>query len=76
MVACESHKLKVGGSNPSVANMNGEITVGIDYVTQAILAYKKNMAFQEKSSDEKKDEEVKVKPILESHLGNNIDYYA
>jgi hypothetical protein len=56
--------------------MNGEITVGIDYVTQAILAYKKNMAFQEKSSDEKKDEEVKVKPILESHLGNNIDYYA
>jgi hypothetical protein len=55
--------------------MNGEIAVGIDYIEQAIAAYKRSMTIREKSSKEKKDEEIKIKPILESHLGNNIDYY-
>jgi hypothetical protein len=52
------------------------IVAPIWYIQQAIEAYKKCSRLIEKSSEEKKDEEIKIKPVLQTGCGGKIDIYA
>jgi hypothetical protein len=46
------------------------------YVANAIIAYKKNSRPFEKSNEEKKDEEIRIKPMSESGCGTLVDILA
>jgi len=53
-----------------------EKIAGAYNINDVLNIYKRNMKPREKTVEEKKDEEIEVKPPLPSYCGNNLDMYV
>jgi hypothetical protein len=54
----------------------GEMAAGISEVARAIVAYQNNMKPREKTEEELKIEEIRIKALLPAHCGNNVDIFV